>query len=591
MRKIAAATVVLMAFIATALPSSPASAAGATALIQGSGSSWAANAVEQWIADVSNNGLQVVFTPSGSAQGRKDFANKVVDFAISDIGYQGTDPATGQDDTSDGRSYAYLPIVAGGTSLPYQLRRNGQLITNLRLSGETVAKIFTNQITNWDDPEITADNDGVQMPNLRIIPVVHSEGSGSSYQFTRYLWREYPSIWVPFGGNFATEYFPRQGDQVAENGSDGVMNFLTSAAANGAIAFDEYSYALAKGYPVAKLLNTAGYYTLPNQYNVAVSLTKAVINMDQSSPDYLLQDLDDVYTYNDPRVYPMSSYSYAIIPIANNDATMTTAKRQTLVDYLDFSVCGGQQQMGPIGYSPLPINLVEASFAQVSKLQQADSGVTVPSNNVAACHNPTFIAGQPTKNYLAEIAPLPPSCDKQGQGPCTAGQTAQQVSKGTGGSGGSGGTGGSGTGSSTSGTGGSSHTSANATTGATNCSSSSPASGSTTSPSTTSPSGSTTHSKATSTHSTSPAHSSPSPSPSCTPTGSTDALANGSAFGDSGGGNNSGGGSAQPASTVVADSQSGSEEAALGVIAALMLIGLLLAPPLVARALARKGKT
>jgi phosphate ABC transporter phosphate-binding protein len=399
---------------------SPAAATSAHALIQGSGSSWAANAVNQWIADVHSNGLQVVFTSNGSAQGRKDFANNTVDFAVSDIGFQGVDPKTGQDDTSQGRDYAYLPIVAGGTSLPYQIRVGGQLVRNLRLSGETITKIFTQQITNWDDPAITADNNGHALPSIPIIPVVHSEGSGSSYQFTRYMATEFPSIWTPFAGVGATEYFPPpSGSAVAENGSDGVMNFISSGAANGAIGYDEYSYALGKNYPVAKVLNAKGYYTLPNQYNVAVALTKAEINTDKNSPDYLLQNLDQVYTYGDPRVYPISSYSYAVIPTAADDSKMTTAKRQTLADYLQYSVCQGQEEMGRIGYSPLPINLVQASFDQVKLLHTADSGVDVSNETVTACHNPTFIAGHPSENYLAKIAPQPEPCDKQGAGPCT----------------------------------------------------------------------------------------------------------------------------------------------------------------------------
>ena len=69
----------------------PSGAAAADRADQGSGSSWAANAVNQWIADVQSNGLQVVFTGSGSAQGRKDFRNDTNDFAVSDIGFQGTD--------------------------------------------------------------------------------------------------------------------------------------------------------------------------------------------------------------------------------------------------------------------------------------------------------------------------------------------------------------------------------------------------------------------------------------------------------------------------------------------------------------------
>lgn len=409
---------------------SPATASGSHALIQGSGSSWASNAVNQWIADVQTNGLQVVFTASGSAQGRKDFANKVNDFAVSDIGYQGSDPLTGDQDTpcsnpadpSTCRPFAYLPIVAGGTSFPYQVRVGGQMVRNLRLSGETLAKIFTNKITNWNDPAITADNNGRRLPSLPIIPVVHSEGSGSTAQFTRYLNRQYPAIWQSFNGGRSgmTEYFPRSGGQIAQNGSDGVMNFIASGAANGAIGYDEYSYALAKNFPVAKLENAAGVFTAPTQYNVAVALTKALINQDKSSKDYLLQNLDQVYVNADERTYPMSSYSYMLIPTAANDPRMTTAKRQTLADYLYYSVCQGQAEMGPIGYSPLPINLVQASFEQTAKLKQADPGVDLTQRDVTTCHNPTFIAGQPDRNYLAEIAPAPPSCDHAGAGPCDA---------------------------------------------------------------------------------------------------------------------------------------------------------------------------
>jgi len=390
------------------------------ALIQGSGSSWASNAVNQWIADVQANGLQVVFTANGSAQGRKDFAYDTTDFAVSDIGYQGKDPVSGQDDTSQGRDFAYLPVVAGGTSFPYQIRVGGQLVRDLRLSGETLAKIFTNTITNWDDPAITADNNGHALPSLPIIPVVHSEGSGSTAQFTRYLDKQYPALWRPYyGASGLTEYYPRQGSQIAQNGSDGVINFVTSSSGNGAIGYDEYSYALNKDYPVVKLENSAGYFTAPTQYNVAVALTQAQINMDKNSPDYLLQNLDSVYTYSDKRTYPLSSYSYMVIPTAAKDSRMTTAKRQTLADFLYYSVCEGQAEMGPIGYSPLPVNLVQASFDQVSKLKQADPDVDLTNRDVTTCHNPTFVAGQPSRNYLAEIAPQPPACDKAGAGPCT----------------------------------------------------------------------------------------------------------------------------------------------------------------------------
>lgn len=412
----------LILLVATA----PASQAVPHARIEGSGSSWAANAINQWIADVTSSGLQVVFTSQGSAQGRKDFANNTTDYAISDIGFRGVDPATGDQDTNNNRPYAYLPIVAGGTSFPYNLSFGGKRVRDLRLSGQTLAKIFTNQITKWDDAAITADNNGRKLPGIAIVPLVHSEGSGSTAQLTTYFDNVYPGIWRPYYGKSGfTEYYPKGGgNMIAQNGSDQIINYATSSAANGVITYDEYSYALAKNFPVVKVKNASGYYTLPTQYNVAVALQKAQINTDKTSPNYLLQDLRQVYGAADRRTYPLSSYSYMIIPTGASDARMSTAKRQTLVDYLYYSVCSGQKEMGPIGYSPLPVNLVQASFDQTNKLKAADPGVDVTKRDVSTCHNPTFVAGQPSRNYLAEIAPLPPACDRSGAGPCTGAASA-----------------------------------------------------------------------------------------------------------------------------------------------------------------------
>jgi len=423
------ATFVLGPLVGAALPAG----AATPQQINGSGSSWAANAINQWVQDVYTEGVQVTFNPDGDAQGRQDYANKVSDFAVTADGFQGFDSTTGVSDTSEGRAYAYLPVAAGGTSFPYQIKFDGQQVENLRLSGETLAKIFTNQITNWDDPEITKDNNGVQLPSLPIVPVVQSEGSGATQQLTDYFSTEYPSIWDSFAGQSGpTEYFPRQGDQIAQNGSTGAMNYIASSAANGSIGYVEYSYPLSVGYPVAKVLNAGGYYTLPTQYNVAIALEQAQINMDPTSPDYLLQTLTNVYTDPDPRTYPLSSYVYMIEPTggpdaAPNDASETSGKRQSIADFEYYSICQGQSQIGAIGYSPLPVNLVEAAFGQVQKLQQADSSVDLTDLNIQTCNEPTFVPGQPNTNYLTTIAPQPPACDAQGAGPCAAGVTPNGV--------------------------------------------------------------------------------------------------------------------------------------------------------------------
>lgn len=393
-------------------------ARAAYAQIEGTGSTWSELIVQQWIADVDANGMKVVYTGGGSSKGRKDFSQNSTDFAISEIPYQGTDE-TGQADTSNGREFAYLPIVAGGTAFTYQLKIGDQLVRNLRLSGETIAKIFTNEITNWNDPAIAADNNGRKFPSLNITPVVRSDGSGTTAQFTTWLDKEYPSIWRPFFGKSGlTSYYPRKGRAIGQAGSDQVMNTIAGFAGNGTIGYVEYSYPVNKDYPVVKVLNKGGFFVEPTQYNVAVALTKAKINQDKNSQLYLTQILDDVYRHTDPRAYPVSSYSYMIIPIGSTDQRMTTAKRQTIADFMYYSLCAGQTKAGPYGYSPLPLNLVQAGFEQINKLKAADPAVDLTDRDVKSCNNPTFDGKNLSKNQLAEIAPQPASCDKVGEGPC-----------------------------------------------------------------------------------------------------------------------------------------------------------------------------
>ena len=400
--------------------------------ITGSGSTWSKNALDQWVQDVRRNGMTVSYSGVGSSAGRRQFADGQNDFGVSEIPFQGTD--RGQPDSSPNREYAYMPIVAGGTSFMYQLRIGGQLYRGLRLSGETIAKIFAGQIRNWNDPAIRADNNGRAFPDKPIVPIVRADGSGTTAQFTRWLAMEHGDIWRGYCGcdDPLTSYYPVNKDKVplmtSQSGSDRVAGSVAAAAGDGAIAYVEYSYARARNFPVAKVLNRGGYYVEPTHYAVAVALTQAQINDNPNDQNYLQQVLDGVYRYNDPRTYPLSSYSYAIIPVVGKgDQRITEGKGRTMSDFMYYFLCQGQTSMPALGYSPLPANLVRAGFNQVKRIPHA----TIQDADVARCGNPTFDPGDPNSNKLAREAPFPPDCDKQGQGPCEPGQ-------GTGGTGGNG---------------------------------------------------------------------------------------------------------------------------------------------------------
>jgi phosphate ABC transporter phosphate-binding protein len=398
-----------------------ADAGGSYQRISGEGSSWAAGAIDAMRVNVKQFGITVDYNPSGSSAGRKNWLNGTVDFAASDIPFQFNPEDGSAPERPAAGSYAYIPVTAGGTAFMYNLKINGQRVTNLRLSGANVAKIFTGAITKWNDPALKADNPGLTLPDRKVVPVVRSDGSGSSAQFTRWMIRQHGAVWNDFCRRSGrapacgfTSFYPTVPGMIAQSGDLGVAGYVAQNFAEGAIGYVNYSYALGSQFPVAKVLNAAGYYTEPTPENVAVSLLKARINTDSSSDQYLTQILDGVYTDPDPRNYQLSSYSYFILPTQVR-GQFTEAKGRTLGAFAYYAMCQAQQQSASLGYSPLPINLVQASFEQIRRIP----GVEVQTINIQQCKNPTF--SPDGTNLLAKNAPQPQACDKQGPTQCATG--------------------------------------------------------------------------------------------------------------------------------------------------------------------------
>lgn len=446
----AGSVVLATAFVAlVALPGT----AGAESYVpvSGAGSTWSQNAIEQWRKNVNQYGLRVNYAGTGSSDGRNQFRNGTVDFAVSEIPYGLKD--AGVVDNPPARKYAYMPIVAGGTSFMYNLKIGGKRVTQLRLSGETIAKIFTGVITSWADPQIKRENPGLVLPARKIVPVVRGDGSGTTAQLTTWMASQHQGLWdayckkvrrpTPCG---TTSIFPVLSGSgfTAQAGSLGVSGYVAQQQNEGTITYVEYSYAINANFPVVKLLNKAGYFVEPTAQNVAVALLRARIKdkVPTSDPTYLTQDLSGVYTNPDPRAYPLSSYSYMIIPTAV-EGTFSNDKGKSLGAFAYYFLCEGQRQAQALGFSPLPINLVQAGLKQVKRIP----GVKVESVDIKKCNNPTFSSSG--VNTLAKNAPMPAPCDKNGPTQCGTAKAGGA----NGGSGSGGGSSGNGNGSSGNGNG------------------------------------------------------------------------------------------------------------------------------------------
>lgn len=423
-RLMTAGAVALTALCAGILAAPQAASAASLTPIVGLGSTWAQPAIHQSAVAVRQADIVVNYEGVGSTAGRAAFADGLADFGASEIPY-GVHDGVNTDNPPTTRGFAYMPDAAGGIALMYNLSINGKQVTNLRLSGAVIARIFTNQITTWNDPAIVADNPGLDLPATPIIPVVRTDGSGATWQFTQWMQATQPSSWIAYCAVVGrspctpTSAYPVAPGtaMVGQAGDPGVATYVSSPQANGAIGVTEYQWAVAKDFPVAKVLNAAGYYTAPTPGNVGVSLLSAHINMDSSNPDvYLTEDLSQVYTDTDPRTYELSYYSYMIIPTDLRE-NFTLNKGFTLGSFGQFLLCEGQSLVDPLGYSALPINLVEAGFDQLRNIP----GSQVPATDAAAiaqCHNPTFSTDG--TNTLAQFAPMPPACDQQGATQCDA---------------------------------------------------------------------------------------------------------------------------------------------------------------------------
>ena len=274
--------------------------------IDGAGSTWSQIALDQWRADVARQGIAVNYQGVGSTSGRVFYYQDQIDFAASEIPFTPAyRDATGSVITNEvalaaHRPYAYMPDVAGGTSFMYHLDINGKLVTNLRLTPTVIAKIFTGVIKNWNDPTIANDNPQLQLPNLPIRPIVRSDGSGTTAQFTAFMASQTPDIWNAFCQRVGLNVNPCPSvslwpdiNAVAQQFSDGVADYVAAPYNNGAITYVEYGYAKQRGFPVASVLNKAGYFTQPTPNAVAIALQGATLNAD------LTQNLQGVYNNTD----------------------------------------------------------------------------------------------------------------------------------------------------------------------------------------------------------------------------------------------------------------------------------------------------
>ena len=386
--------------------------------IAGTGSSFASPAVTNWANSVGQSpyNISVNYTPSNSGQGRYEFTQGTVDYAVSDTGYVNSSVGT----TPPSFPYQFVPITAAGVAFMYNIPG---LTQTLQLTSYTACLLLTGQISNWDDPALKQNgaNANVTLPNLAVKPVTESDPAGTNFVLEEYCINQQPAVWAQYAKNelgfpppsgvviLATT--PGSNWEAPQNGLDEAS---TSAVASnvvntpGAIGPVQENYATDSGYngsdpahSVAAVQNASGKFTTPSPVNVASALA------------YATQLPNGTHQLNfgglGPNVYNPSTYSYLLTPTKG----WSTAKGDTMSQFVNYVLTLGQQAAPKFGYASLGLSLERYGIDQVIANVPGAVDPTAAESQAYACGDLTpaeVQAGQttPTCGVTNGAAPPPP---------------------------------------------------------------------------------------------------------------------------------------------------------------------------------------
>ncbi|SDG92423.1 phosphate ABC transporter substrate-binding protein PstS [Microbacterium pygmaeum] len=225
---------------ATTDPSAPAGLSGELA---GSGASSQEVAVQAWTAGFqgANPDVTINYDPAGSGAGRESFQAGAVQFAGSDRAFKLDEIEAGPwDACADGSGIIELPTYIS----PIAVIFNIDGVDELNLDAATIAGLFAGTITSWDDPAIAALNPDATLPALAVTPVHRTDDSGTTENFTDYLFQAAPTVWTsePDG------VWPLSTGEGAQ-GTSGVVSAVSGG--NGTVGYADASRAAEEGLSTA----------------------------------------------------------------------------------------------------------------------------------------------------------------------------------------------------------------------------------------------------------------------------------------------------------------------------------------------------
>ena len=326
-----------LAIVAIAASCFALSASAQDNTLLGAGSTFVNPLFSKIFADyAAKKGVRVNYQSIGSGGGILQLTNKTVDFGGSDA------PLNAEQAKKIGVPVLHIPMASGAVVITYNIPG---VTAALNLTGKDIADIYLGKITNWNSPEIAATNKGVKLPDLGIVVVHRSDGSGTSYIFTDFLTKVNPD-WASKVGKATAVNWPAG---LGGKGNDGVSALVKQTP--GAIGYVELIYALQNKMGFANIQNKSGKFI-----TASLASTTAASNVDlPPNAEVSLTNTDA------PKGYPISSFTWALIYKEQNYSGRSADRAKTLLTLLWYNIHDGQKECEPLNYAPLSKSAVKVA--------------------------------------------------------------------------------------------------------------------------------------------------------------------------------------------------------------------------------------
>ncbi|MBI5187463.1 MAG: phosphate ABC transporter substrate-binding protein PstS, partial [Nitrospirae bacterium] len=238
-----------------------------------------------------------------------------------------------------------FPTVAGAVAITYNLP---QIPASLKLTPEMVADIYLGKIKKWNDSRIKEINPDLRIPDLPIIVVHRSDGSGTTNIFTWFLSDVSPE-WKPRVGSGTSVRWPAG---IGGKGNEGVAGLVRQT--RGAIGYVELAYALQTKMTYAILRNKDGNYVYPT-----IKTTQAAAANADIPPDFYVK-----FTYSKGKdSYPIAGFTYIILR-----KKMERNKLSTILKFIEWAYKDGDRDAEELHYVPLPEGLKTKVLTTLKKI-------------------------------------------------------------------------------------------------------------------------------------------------------------------------------------------------------------------------------